>query len=85
MGQHIFGYALNAGVARETFTCSSSTMKTRKRCEICLKLTVKTPELRHGGLDVIGLFIVYFEHISHLFSTVFIIVLEQVSVCSAIA
>ena len=31
MGQHIFGYALNAGVARETFTCSSSTMKTLEK------------------------------------------------------
>ena len=31
MGQHIFGYALNAGVARETFTCSSLTMKTLEK------------------------------------------------------
>ena len=76
MGQHIFGYALNAGVARETFTRSRSTMKTQ-RCEICLKLTKKTPEPRHGRLDVIGLFIVYFEHISHLFSVFLLLSLNK--------
>ena len=37
---------------------------TRTRCEICSKLTIRTPErrqLRHSGV-----FIVNFEHISHL-------------------
>ena len=38
---------------------------TGKRCEICSKLTLKTPERRHwrhsGGV------IINFEHISHLF------------------
>ena len=34
----------------------------RKRCEICSKLTIKVPERRHSGV-----FIVNFEHISHLF------------------
>ena len=33
---------------------------TRKRCEICSKLAIKTPERRH-------VFIANFEHISHLF------------------
>ena len=33
----------------------------RKWCEICLKLTIKTPERRRSGV-----FIVNFEHISHL-------------------
>ena len=33
---------------------------TRTRCEICSKLTIKTPERRSG------VFIVNFEHISHL-------------------
>ena len=36
---------------------------TTKRCEICSKLTVKTPQRRRRS----GLFIVNFEHISHLF------------------
>ena len=36
----------------------------RTRCEICSKLTIKTPERRqwHGS----GVFIINFEHISHL-------------------
>ena len=37
---------------------------TRKMCEICSKLTIKTPERRPSGV-----FIVNFEHISHLFHT----------------
>ena len=36
--------------------------KTRTRCEICSKLTIKLPERRHCS----GVFIVNFEHISHL-------------------
>ena len=36
---------------------------TRTRCEICSKLTIKTPERR---LASSGVFIVNFEHISHL-------------------
>ena len=38
---------------------------TRKRLEICLKLTIKTPERRH--LHSSGVFMVTFEHISPLF------------------
>ena len=34
---------------------------TRTRCEICSKLTIKTPERRRSGV-----FIVNFDHISHL-------------------
>ena len=37
---------------------------TRTRCEICSKLTIKTPERRYWCRS--GVFIVYFEHISHL-------------------
>ena len=37
---------------------------TRTKCEICSKLTIKTPERRH--LRRSGVFIVNFEHISHL-------------------
>ena len=36
---------------------------TRKRCEICLKLTIRTPERRQWRSS--GVFIVNFEHISH--------------------
>ena len=35
---------------------------TRKICEICSNLTIKTPERRRSGV-----FIGNFEHISHLF------------------
>ena len=37
---------------------------TRTRCEICLKVTIKIPERRHWRRS--GIFIVNFEHISHL-------------------
>ena len=37
---------------------------TRARCEICSKLTTKTPERRQWCRS--GIFIVSFEHISHL-------------------
>ena len=37
---------------------------TRTRCEICLKLTINVPELRHWRHS--GIIIVNFEHISHL-------------------
>ena len=37
---------------------------TRTRCEICSKLTIKIAERRHWRRS--GIFIVDFEHISHL-------------------
>ena len=37
---------------------------TRTRYEICSKLTIKIPERRHWRRS--GIFIVNFEHISHL-------------------
>ena len=51
---------------------------TRKRCEICSKLTIKTPERRRSGV-----FIVKFEHISHLF-LVTIVEFEQVNMLAGI-
>ena len=38
---------------------------TRAMCEICSKLTIKTPERRQWHRP--GVFIVIFEHISHHF------------------
>ena len=38
-------------------------ISTRKRCEICSKLTIKTPERRHWRR--FGVFIINFEQISH--------------------
>ena len=52
---------------------------TRKMCEICSKLTIKTPERRQWHRS--GVFIVNFEHISHLFPSVSIVVdFQQVNV-----
>ena len=45
---------------------------TRTKCEICSKLTIKTPDRRCSNLTVnfeqrrSGVFIVHFEYISHL-------------------
>ena len=50
----------------------------RKRCEICSKLTIKSPQRRFT------VFIVNFEHISYLFtpfSIVSTVGFEQVNVC----
>ena len=47
-----------------TFTCSKSTIETRKKCEVCSKLTIKTLEGRQWCHS--GVFIVNFEHISHI-------------------
>ena len=41
-----------------------SNRNTRTRCEICSKLKIKIPERRHWHCS--GIFIVNFEHISHL-------------------
>ena len=51
---------------------------TGKRCEICSKLTIKTPERRHWRRSCV--FIVNFEHIFTPFSSVFIADFEQVNV-----
>ena len=48
---------------------------TRKRCEICSKLTVKTPERHHWGRS--GAFIVNFEHIPHLFLVFLLLTLNK--------
>ena len=45
------------------FLLKISNRNTRKRCEICLKLTKKTPERRRRRS---GLFIVNIEYILHL-------------------
>ena len=47
------------------FTCLKFTIETPEQsCEICLKLPIKTPERRQWRRS--GVFIVNFEHISHL-------------------
>ena len=48
---------------------------TRTRCEICLKLTIKTPERRQWRRS--GVFIVNFERISHLFLVFLLLTLSK--------
>ena len=49
----------------KTYLFKFNNRSTRKRCEICSKLTIKTPERCHGRSS--GVFIANFEHISPLF------------------
>ena len=59
-------------------TCSKLTIETlEQRCEICSKLTKKPPKRRHWRR--FGSFIVNFEHISHLCSSVSNVNFEQVN------
>ena len=48
---------------------------TRKRGEICSKLTIKTPERRH--CRHFGVFIVNSEHMSHLFLVFLLLTLNK--------
>ena len=48
---------------------------TRARCEICSYLTLKTPEQRHWRHS--GVFIVNFEHISHLVQVFLLLTLNM--------
>ena len=58
--------------AQPAFTCSKLTIETlEQRCEICSKLPMKTTKS-------FGVFIVNFEHISHLCSSVSIANFEHV-------
>ena len=47
----------------------------RKRCGICLKLTIKTPEQCHWRRS--GVFIVNFKHISHFFLVFLLLTLNK--------
>ena len=51
---------------------------TRTRCEICSKLTIKTPERRYWRHS--GVFIVNFKHISDLLQVFLFVNFEQVNV-----
>ena len=52
-------YSYQAGI----YVPKVNNRNTRTRCEICSKLTVKTPERRQWHRS--GVFVVEFEHISH--------------------
>ena len=63
--------------AKNCILAQNSNRNTTKRCELCLKLTIKT-ERRHWLRP--GVFIVIFEHASHIFSFVSIVDFEQIIV-----
>ena len=54
------GYRMPVGI----YLLKVNIRNTRIKCEICSNLTIKTPERRHWRRS--GIFIVNFEHISHL-------------------
>ena len=59
-------------LTQPAITCSKLTIETlEQRCEICSKLTIKWRRF--------GVFIVNFEHILHLCSSVSIVNFEQVN------
>ena len=47
-----------------TYTFKVNNRNTRKRCEICSKITIKIPERRQWLRS--GIFIANFEHILHI-------------------
>ena len=82
MGVHSYIYKLKqplGGVPRINpagiYLLKVNNRNTRIKCEICSKLTVKTPERPHWRRS--GVFIANFEHISH-FSSVYIVNFEHV-------
>ena len=59
-----------------TFAYSKSTIEAlEKRCGICSKLIIKTPERRHGRRSCI--FLIHFEHISRLFLAFLLLTLSK--------
>ena len=56
----------------------SNSRNTRKKCEVCSKLTITTPERRHWHRSTV--FIVNFEHISHFFVALLSFDFEKVNV-----
>ena len=65
-------------LTQSAITCSKLTIETlEQRCEICSELTIKPPKRRQWRR--FGGFIVNFEHISQLCSSVSIVNFEQVN------
>ena len=70
-------YSNLSNTTQPSFSCSKLTIETlEQRFEICSKLTIKTPKRRRRRF---GVFIVNFEHISHLCSSVSIVNFERVN------
>ena len=63
------------GVPVGIYLLKVNNRNTRIRCEICSKLTIKTPERRQWRRS--GVFIVNFEHASHLVLMVLLLTLTM--------
>ena len=75
---YVWADSTPANFSQLAFTCWKLTIKTlEQRCEICSKLTIKTPKRRQWRR--FGVFIVNFEHVSHLCSSVSIVNFGQVN------
>ena len=57
-------YQIRENIPSRHYLLKVNNRNTRTRCEICSKLTINAPERRHWRGS--GVFIVNFEHISHL-------------------
>ena len=64
-----------SNVPDKTYLFKLKDKDTRKRCEICLKLTIKTPKQRQQNRS--GVFIVNFKHISHFFLVFLLLILNK--------
>ena len=69
---------MKLGIPAGNYMFKVNIRNTRQKCEICSKLTIKPPKRRQCRR--FGGFIVNFEHISHLCSSVSIVKFEQVNV-----
>ena len=70
---HFLGFGLGTHPAG-IYLLKVNNRNTRTRCEICSKLTMKTPEQRHWHRS--GVCIVNFEHISHLVLVILLLTLN---------
>ena len=73
--ERVNGQNILKAISKLTFTCSKSKETLEKRCEICSKLIIKSPEQRHWRRS--GGFIVNFEHILQIFRVFLLLKLNK--------
>ena len=80
---HVFDYVLSSQDIKYfgpfpagNYLFKVNNKSTRTRCEICSELTIKTPERRQAWRRS-GVFIVNFEHISHLVLVLLLLTLNR--------
>ena len=76
IGQGIFNILIISKTnPTSNYIFKANNRSTRTRCEICSKLTIKTPKRRWWRCS--GAFIVNFEHASHLFLVLLLLTLSR--------